>query len=177
MNEKLLKKYLSYANTDEAYAVLFVKKYLPESKGHWIDIIDCERYHQSQDNLHFRFVVGELYKRKLKPNYPKKSEFVNGGEFNEREYLMMVRAITWETSHKDIERQKSKGQRKHKFKIAGISFDRNRGNHNFFKEDAPAEIKALAKNLNDRTDPLWDIALKYANRPEFVYKIKYINLD
>ena len=89
----------------------------------------------------------------------------------------MVRAITWETAHKDIEQQKSKNITPRKFKITGISYDKNRSNKDFFRKDAPPEIKALANNLNDRTNPLWDRALQYANKPEFVYEIKkvYIN--
>jgi hypothetical protein len=88
----------------------------------------------------------------------------------------MVRAITWETAHKDIEQQKSKGVRPRKFKITGISYDKNRGKKGFFRQDAPAEIKALAHNLSDRTNPLWDKALQYINEPEFVYKIKKIHI-
>lgn len=88
----------------------------------------------------------------------------------------MVRAVTWETAHKDIEQQKSKNIAPQRFKITGISYDKNRGK-DFFREDAPPEIKALANNLNDRTNPLWERALQYANKPEFVYEIKrvYIN--
>jgi hypothetical protein len=90
---------------------------------------------------------------------------------------MMIRAITWETAHKDIEQQKSKNAASRKFKITGVSYDKNRSNKDFFREDAPPEIKALANNLSDRTNPLWNKALQYANEPEFVYKIKkvYIN--
>lgn len=32
MDDKLLKKYLEYANTEEAFAVLFVKKHLVQTK-------------------------------------------------------------------------------------------------------------------------------------------------
>ncbi|POT24487.1 hypothetical protein C3433_23840 [Citrobacter freundii] len=59
-----------------------------------------------------------------------------------------------------------------KFEITGICYDKNRGKKNYFRDDAPEEIKALAKNLNDRTNPLWDRALKYINKPEFVYKVR-----
>jgi hypothetical protein len=64
-----------------------------------------------------------------------------------------------------------------KFKITGISYDKNGSNKDFSREDAPPEIKALANNLYDRTNPLWDKALQYVNKPEFVYEIKkvYIN--
>jgi len=90
---------------------------------------------------------------------------------------LMIRAITWETAHKDMEQQKSKNVAARKFKITGISYDKNRSNKDFFREDAPPEIKALANNLYDRTNPLWDKALQYVNKQEFVYEIKkvYIN--
>jgi hypothetical protein len=177
MDDNLLKKYLEYANTEESFAVLFVKKHLAQAKGHWIDIVHCRRYEMSSDNLHFRFVLGGLYKRKIKPQYPSKSMYTINGRFDERGYYLIVRAITWETAHKDIEQQKSNNIAPRKFKITGVSFDKNRSKKDFFREDTPPEIKALANNLNDRTNPLWDRALKYANKPEFVYEIKkvYIN--
>ena len=172
MDDKLLTKYLEYANTEEAFAILFVKKHLAKVKGHWIDIVDCRRYEMSPDDLHFRFVLGDLYKRTIRPRYPSKTVYTNDGIFDERGYYLMIRAITWETAHKDIEQQKSKNVAARKFKITGVSYDKNRSNRNYFRDDAPPEIKALANDLNDRTNPLWDQALQYASEPEFVYKIK-----
>ena len=64
-----------------------------------------------------------------------------------------------------------------KFKITGVSYDKNRDNKDFFREDAPPEIMALAENLNDRTSPLWDKAMKYAIEPEFVYAIRRIQIS
>jgi hypothetical protein len=177
MDDNLLRKYLQYARTDEAFAVLFVKKHLAEARGHWIDIVDCRRYEMSSDHLHFRFVVGGLYKRRIQPQYPSKSAYVIDGHFDERSYYLMIRAITWETAHQDIQQQKSKNVAPRKFKITGISYDKNRSNKDYFREDAPPEIKALANNLNDRTNPLWDVALRYVNRPEFVYEIKNICIN
>ena len=176
MDDKLLKRYLEYANTEESFAVLFVKKHLAQAKGHWVDIVDCRRYQMSSDNLHFRFVVGRLYKRKIKPQYPSKSAYTIDGKFDERGYYLMTRAITWETAHKDIEQQQSKNVAVSKFKITGVSYDKNRGNKNYFRDDAPPEIKALARDLNDRTDPLWDKAMQYVNKPEFVYEIKQVSM-
>lgn len=176
MDDKLLKKYLEYASTDEAFAVLFVKKNLAQAEGHWVDIDDCQRYEMSSDNLHFRFVVGGLYKRKIQPQYPSKSTFTIDGKFDERGYYLMIRAITWETAHKDIEQQKSKKVAASKFKITGVSYDRNRDNKNYFRDDAPPEIKALANNLYDRTNPLWGKAMQYVSEPDFVYKIKQVSI-
>ncbi len=177
MDDKLLKKYLKYASTDEAFAVLFVKKHLAEAKGYWVDIVDCRRYEMSSDNLHFRFVVGGLYKRKIQPWYPSKSAYTIDGKFDEHRYYLTIRAITWETAHKDIEQQKSKKEASRKFKITGVSYDKNRSNRDFFRDDAPPEIKALANNLYDRTNPLWDKALKYVNKPEFVYELKKVFIN
>ena len=116
MDDKLLKKYREYANSEEAFAILFAKKHLTQAKGHWVGIDDCQRYEMSSDNFHFRYVVGGLYKRKIQPQYPSKSAYTIDGEFDERRYYLMVRAITWETAHKDIQQQKSKRVKATKFK-------------------------------------------------------------
>ncbi|MBK8018407.1 MAG: hypothetical protein IPK20_17910 [Betaproteobacteria bacterium] len=176
MNEKLLKRYLGYASTEEAFAVLFVKKHISRAKGHWVDIVDCERYEMSSDNLHFRFVDGGLFKRRIQPQYPPKSDYTFNGEFKERDYYLMTRAITWETAHKDIEQQKSKNIAPVQFKITGVSYPKVRGADNYFREDAPPEIKALAKNLSDRTNPLWDKAMQYVDEQEFVYEIRQLSI-
>lgn len=176
MDDSLLNKYLEYANTDEAFAVLFVKKHLSQAKGLWIDIVNCHRYELSDDVLHFKFVTGALYKKILHPKYPPKDDYTINGKFDERRYYLMARAITWETAHKDIEQQKSQRKESQKFKITGVSYDRNLSNKDFFREDAPPEIKALANNLNDRTNPLWDQAMEYAIGPEFVYEIRSIQI-
>jgi len=172
MNEQLLVRYRKYARTDEAYAVAFVKTHLVEARGHWVDPVNFRRYEMSQDVLHFRYVEGGLFKRRLRPVYPPESDFMSNGRFDEARYALVTRAITWEAAHKDIEQQKSGKVRPLKFEVTGVSYDRNKENQNFFVDDAPPEIKELAKNLNDRTNPLWDRALKYANGPQYVYEIR-----
>lgn len=172
MDEKLLKRYREYASTEEAFAVLLVKKHLVQSKGHWIDVVRCRRYEMSRDPMHFRFVVGGLFKRKIHPNYPPRSDFTTNGRFDEHAYYLMTRAITWETAHTDIEQQKAKNIVPIKFEVKGVSYDKNAGSNDYFRDDAPAEIKALADNLRDRTNPLWDKAEQYLNRPEFVYEVR-----
>ena len=176
MDKALLGRYREYADTEEAYAVLFVRKHLRKAQGHWIDITDSRQYEMSDDKLHFRYVHGCLYKRRLQPKYPPKSEFTFNGKFDERTYMQLVRAITWETAHKDIEQQKSKRVSPLNFSITGVSFDKNKENKSYFRDDAPPEIKALEQNLSNRTDPLWDIAMKYVSEPEFVYEIKEVRL-
>ncbi|WP_454711844.1 hypothetical protein [Cupriavidus nantongensis] len=172
MDHRLIKKYREYANTEEAFAVLFVKKHLTQAKGHWVDVVNSQRYEMSSDSLHFRFVVGGLYERRIQPQYPPRSSYTINGKFDEHTYYLMARAITWETAHNDIEQQKSKRVKPLKFEITGVSYDKNRNNKAYFREDAPQEIKALEANLYDRTDPLWDKAVQYINAPEFVYEVR-----
>ncbi len=172
MNEQLLARYRKYARTDEAYAVAFVKLHLAEARGHWIDPVNFRRYEMSEDLLRFRYVEGSLFKRRLRPVYPPESDFTFNGRLDEARYAFVTRAITWEVAHKDIEQQKAARVLPLRFEVTGVSYDRNKDNKNFFVDDAPPEIKELAKNLNDRTNPLWDIALRYANRPEYVYEIR-----
>lgn len=172
MDEKLLKRYREYARTEEAGAVLFAKMHLAQAKGHWLDISNCRLYEQSSNNLHFKFVRGGLFKRKLHPKYPSKSSYTINGKFDEREYYLMARAITWATAHSDIEQQKALRIQPLKFEITGVSYDKNKDNKSYFREDAPLEIKALARNLSDRTNPLWDKAAQYVIEPEFIYEVR-----
>lgn len=124
----LLKRYIEYASSDEALAVLFVKKELKQSKGYWVDVIDFESYHDiSIDDLEFKFVVCGLYERKIKPNYPPKKEFTEKGKFKDKEYYKAVRAITWHTANEDINQQKEKGVKCVKYQIRGVKYNKNRG--------------------------------------------------
>lgn len=93
MNEKSFKRYLEYASTEEACALLFVKKHLAQARGQWVDVNDCQRYAIPANSLHFRLVVGGLFNRRLQPHYPPKSEYTIAGAFKEREYNLMERAI------------------------------------------------------------------------------------
>ena len=88
----------------------------------------------------------------------------------------MTRAITWDTALKDIEQQKLKYVHPLKFEITGVCYDKNKSCQGYFREDAPEEIKELVNNLHDRTNPLWERALQYINKPEFIYKIRQVRL-
>ncbi|WP_205747408.1 hypothetical protein [Desulfopila sp. IMCC35006] len=146
LSEEKLKEYLKYASTDEARAVLFVKKQIKESAGHWIDIIDCVSYQNDNPNdLEFKLVICGHYKRILKPKYPPKSNFIFNGKLNEKEYYLSVRAITWETAHKDISQQKSKGIKGVMFEIKGVKYNKNRGK---FIKDPPWLNSPAWKNVD-----------------------------
>jgi len=144
--KKYLDYYLEYASTDKARAVLFAKKYLNKSSGHWIDIIDCESYQsESPKILEFKLVICGLYKRKLKPNYPPKKEFIHNGKFDKKEYYLAVRAITWETANRDISQQKSKGVKGEFFEIRGVKYNKNKGK---FIKRPPWLDNPIWKDLN-----------------------------
>ena len=172
MDDKLLARYQAYAGSEEALAVLFVKRHLAEAVRHWVDPEDFRRYEKSPDPLHFRFVTGGLYRRTVVPKYPAKADYILNGVFDERRYLAVTRALTWEAAHQDIEKQKRGKAPFMKFEVAGISYDRSQGSTGFFRDDAPPQIKARALNLQDRTDPLWDSAVAYIRGPDFVYQIR-----
>ena len=167
LQEYNVDKYLAYAESDEAYAILFVKKYLKSSIGCWVDIIDyhCPN-HYEPNNLQFKKIVCDIFPRTIKPKYPKKEKF----ESNE-DYYFVCRAITYDTAHNDINKQKRSGVKGKRFVVEGVRYlDKTKVRPPFFRSSAPKEIKALAKNLNDRTDPLWDKALLYINKD-------YVNFD
>lgn len=176
MIEDLLEQYDQFSRSDEAFAIQFVKKHLQRAKGHWVDPIDFQRYEMSDDDMHFRFVKGCLYPRKLHPKYPPKTNYMSGGKLDEYAYSRVVRALTWETARRDITQQITANVRPLRFEIHGVSYEKSRGQHDFFREDAPPEVKALAANLLDRTNPIWDTALEYANEREFVYKIRKVKV-
>lgn len=171
---ELLKKYIEYASSDEALAVLFVKKELKQSKGYWIDIVDFESYNDiSVDDLEFKFVVCGLYKRKIKPNYPPKSRFVNNGKFDEKEYYKAVRAITWHTANEDIQQQKTNGVKCVNYQIKGVKYNKNRGK--FTKRppwlDSPAwkDIDIHSLRGTDRS-----YVQQFMAPPDWRYEIKSI---
>jgi len=90
---------------------------------------------------------------------------------NNADYYLACRSITYNVAHKDIKEQKERGVKGEKYIIEGIRyFDRSKKKPSYFIESAPEEIKNLANNLNDKTNPLWDVALKYTNED-------YINFD
>lgn len=173
MNTNLIKKYLEYTNSDEAHAVLYAKKYLNASKGHWVDIYDYYLDPYTDNPLGFKTVTCQLYKRTLNPKYPPKSQFMAHGKLDQSSYITAARALTWETANTDIEKQKNLGIKGKAYILKGTCLGLQHPK-NYFKSDAPDEIKALANHLNDRTSPLWDVAYKYANPPEYVYKLKSV---
>ncbi len=128
ISEELFRKYIEYASSEEALAVLFVKKELKESVGNWIDIVVFESYQEiSFKNLEFKLVKCGLYKRTIKPKYPPKSDFKINGKFDENKYYQLIRAITWSTANEDIQLQKSKGVKAEKYEIRGVKYNKNRG--------------------------------------------------
>jgi hypothetical protein len=130
LTDERLRKYLEYASTDEARAVLFVKKHLKKASGRWIDIIDCVPCESDNiKDLEFKLVVCGLFMKKIKPKYPPKDNFIFNGKFNEKEYYLAVRAITWETAHTDISEQKYKGVIGENFEIKGVKYNKNRGKY------------------------------------------------
>lgn len=190
LTQEQWEKYLAYANSEESRAVLFAKKHLKNATNkYWVDIVHSEEYdicgycddnhseicpcEMKKKELQFRVVECGLFERKIKPKYPPKEDYFVDGKFDEDEYYFAVRAITWQAAHDDIASQKQKGIVGIGYVINGVRYCQNK-KRPYFREDAPPEIKALANNLNDRTNILWNEALAYASKDEWVYEIKSI---
>ena len=168
MDKKLIEQYKKYANTEDALAILFVKKYLNASKNKWVKINDITHSkYFFEDKLEFKAVTCELFERKTKPEYPKASEFKT-----KEEYVMACRAITWKTANEDIWEQEQTSVHGTKYKLEGLKYNANTGV--LFVKNAPAEIKVLEKNPSDRTDPLWDIVVNYIQEDNYRFKLKKV---
>lgn len=167
MDKTLIEQYKKYAKTEDAFAILFVKKYLYASKNKWVKInhIASSKYF-FEDKLEFKSVTCELFDRKIKPEYPPAPKYVT------EDYTLMCRAITWATANDDICDQERKGVHGTKYKLEGLKYNANKGG--LFLENTPAEIKALENNPNDRTDPLWDIAVNYIREDNYRFKLKNV---
>lgn len=124
----------------------------------------------------FKSVTCELFPRKTTPKYPSRNEFAD-----KYDYLTACRAITWKTANRDISMLRRRNYIGRRYQICGVSYPDARqykilselNRKNFFIASAPPKIKKLAKNLNDRTDPLWDIALQYIN-PNYSEPSRYV---
>ena len=120
MSQEQIELYLQYANSVEAYAVLFVKKYLPDARGFWIDILETDApkgYWETK--LEFRQVTCALYPRKINPVYPPNAT------------IKMRRAITWNAAHEDIAQQIREGVKGTKFELNGYMLPNADGKYQY----------------------------------------------
>ena len=125
--KELMERYENYEASDEAYCVAFARKYLKAAKNHWTMPVFFRRtntatitkeavekfggnirYHQGV--LDFGILTVAVFPRKKQPEYPDKETFISKNIFRDREYAEeeyrdLCRAITWDTSHHDMESQ------------------------------------------------------------------------
>lgn len=134
----------------------------------WVDITDTDySNHYNPNKLQFKKVKCELFLRTIKPKYPPKKDFQN-----DEDYYLVCRAVTYNTALKDIEKQRRKGIRGKKYIIEGVRyFDKKKKRPSYFIESASKEIKELEKHLNDndKTNPLWDEAVRYINEDYYKF--------
>jgi hypothetical protein len=172
MDPKLLEKYRAYAGTGEAQAVLFVKKYLPESNDKWIDVLEYEQYDYTDDKLQFRFVECGLYEKKLRPNYPSKTAFISDQKLDEAAYYLAVRAITWETAHRDIDNQKHHGVVGIHYRLVGVRYNENKGKY----RKQPPWLDPNSAFFGASPESFrWSERQRYEYPPSWIYKIKSID--
>ena len=169
--KQLLEQFRRYTQTEESRAILFVKKHLKQADNTvWVNILKCREANfypslkpdsDKDKGPFFEFIRCELYPRKTQPKYPPKRK-----NQTPEDYVNLCRAITWEAAHNDIDDLAARGYYGPVYEIFGQV--KAIPGATLFRPDAPPEIQALAANPNDRTDPLWDEAIKYlAAREEF----------
>lgn len=169
-----IEKYRAYARTPDAYAVLFVKKHLDRADGSvWVDILgyDAPPGYEPK-RLEFKSVKCELFPRESKPVYPPRWMF----RF-EQCWIDACRAVMWGTATRDICDARRLGYHGPKYRIEGALARCKPDPRTFFVDAAPTEIKALAGDLSDRTDPLWDEAARWISpgaNDKYEFKIRGI---
>lgn len=132
----LLQKYKEYSVSDEGYAVLRVKQNMKEeTKGFWVWIHDNDYPLISEDGKFFKKIECELFPRTQRPKYPKQ------GNLSDDEFYSICRAITWEVSHDDMQKQINKG---YKGAIYKLTFDIIKRKKRF-KDNAPDWVKKAGK--------------------------------
>ena len=148
--DELVEKYKQYAETPEAFAVLFVKKYLNSSKGNWVDILSTSlpEYYFKED-LEFEKVECELFKRIIKPDYPKQEPGMS-----DEDYYYKCRAITWNAAHTDISQQRNKGVIGPKYSILAKKISGNKKIHALNKDN----FKEITDSINKLSEK-WDYIL------------------
>ena len=115
MTGSLIEQYKMYYNTDEHYAVDFVKKNLLDSENRWVNILYCNVGEGNNiRKLEFEYVVCEIFLKKLLPAYPPKEYFSNI-----EDYILNCEAIIWDTAKRDIAEQKRCRIKGHKYSLTG----------------------------------------------------------
>jgi hypothetical protein len=95
----LLKKYEAYQKSEESFIVSMIKVHVKDldTINKWIDVVDYDCCRWINEKPCFKYIIFELFDRKIKPKYPPKAD------------IHLKRALTWNVSHEDIDNQKSNG--------------------------------------------------------------------
>lgn len=86
----------------------------------WVDVVELSAS-KKNDQFEFNYIIVELFRRKIKPQYPEKDGF----DIND--YAETCRYITWETANRDIQEQKSKKIIGPKYLVLCTLINRNKG--------------------------------------------------
>lgn len=115
-------EYISYVESGESAAVFITRDIADEinTKGKWIDVIDLDTF-DKQGRKAFNYFIVELFDRKIRPVYPEKADD------DTKKY------ITWQTAHKDINEQRSRGIRGPKYIVLSHLYNKNKGTYRTIK--------------------------------------------
>ncbi|GKW46896.1 hypothetical protein [Planococcus sp. NCCP-2050] len=105
-NQQYDATYITYVKSSQSTAVLIVRNLVNDidTKGKWIDVRHMEKRFLSHSDEDFSFIIVELFSRKQKPIYPKKT-----AEETNSDYKNRLAYITWQTATADIHHQRTQG--------------------------------------------------------------------
>ena len=123
-------EYILYLANGESVAVFITRDIVNSinTSGKWIDVIELQGRENMYGKWSFKKIIVEIFPRKINPVYPKEAT------------IETKKFITWETAHRDIEMQRSKGVKGIKYEIIPKLINLNKGKY-------------------EEVDALWDIRL------------------
>ena len=157
------REYREYIRSGEAEAIAFIRKHCRDAKGNWVLVYGFYSA-AGIPGIPIKTASFALYPKLTKPKYPPKEKF----RFT-ADWLEACHYETWKTAMKDIETQDRRNYYPPEYGLR-VKFKLDKSH--YFIDSAPAEVKALANDLNDLTNPLWDEAGKYINPKRYKYKVQ-----
>ena len=136
-----------------------------DTKNKWIDIVDYDQFSHRSNLVGFNYIIVEVFNRKIIPMYPEKKTFSN-----EFAYKQTCKAITWDVSHRDIEKQRASGARGLTYLIVISISNKNRGKKTIIEKpfwneeyggfDYTGKVTTTTKKTEKELEPKWEYVVK-----------------
>ena len=157
-------EYINYVESGESAAVFIVRDLVKGINTHnkWIDILDSDKEDSDYRRWNFRSITAEIFPRTIKPNYP---EYASADE---------LKYITWETAHKDIEKQRRSGKEGNKDHIRLQLYNKNEGKYETVEKCWNRKFEQYVP-LYLENDDCEMVKVKESKKPDWSYRIMSIS--